>query len=258
MTERIRCWVMDGSITNLFPVLDKLQLVLTQHFGFWSYYGDTPKGLEMFPISDERVVCTSGRTAIILHTIKTDLVSIPLFGMNLLACNSDPVIHMRNRHTLLWEKILPEFFSELARLFSPNDEFLVIWGKSLQPGVYVLDPSSGKLLHILQTGGGASVCKFVSEVDCVVLSFLPCGDDSCFRLFNIRSGDLLSLIDLETWPRLIASCPGKGFIACALRKSEDLFKIIQTRLSGSNRHLKRSLRSVILALIFYLFSLISL
>ena len=166
---------------------------------------------------------------------------------------------MWNGDTLLWETMLTELFSELAGLFSPNDEFLVIWVKSLHPGVCVLDPSSGKLLRILHTGRGTSVCKFVSDVDCVVLTLLPRSDAWCLRLFNIQSGDLLSLIDLETWPELIASCPVKGFIACALKRSEDQFKIIQTRLSGRNRDVKRSLRSVVsykiyVALIFYIFS----
>lgn len=238
---------------------------MTEHI-FFARYGIS-EDLEMFPTSDESVVCKLGRTAIILHTIKTDQVSIPLSGMDLLACNSKSqvvtfsgdYIQMWNGDTLLWETMpLPELLSELAGLFSPNDEFLVIWGKSLDPGVYVLDPSSGKLLRILHTGGGAGVCKFVSDVDCVVLTRLPPGDAWCLRLFNIRSGDLLSLTDLETWPELIASCPVKGFIACALKRSEDQFKIIQTRLSGSNRDVKRSLRSVIsykifVALIFYIF-----
>ena len=264
LTERIRCWVCDVSYTKLILISD--ELLVTEHIRrFLAYYGGITEDLEMFPASDESVVCKLGRTAIILHTIKTDQVSIPLSGMDLLACNSKSqvvtfsgdYIQMWNGDTLLWQTMLPELFSELAGLFSPSDEFLIIWVKSLDSGVCVLDPSSGKLLRILHTGKGTSVCKFVSDVDCVVLTLLPRGDAWCLRLFNIRSGDLLSLIVLETWPELIASCPLKGFIACAQKGSEDQFKIIQTRLSGSNRDVKRSLRSVIsykmyVALIFYI------
>ena len=228
---------------------------LTERIRSWRYVENV---IEMFPISDESVVFNFEMNAIILDVLKNDQKSISLSGMQLLACNSKSQVvtfsegypsdmHMWNGDTLLWKIQLPNIFSRLAGLFSPNEEFLVTWEKSLLvPGVCVLDPSSGKLLDILQPDGGARVCKFVSDVDCVVLTVLPRSDAWCFRLFNIRSGDLLSLIELETWPDSIASCPGKGFIACALQYSEDLFKIIQTRLSGCNRDSQKSLRSVIM------------
>ena len=208
----------------------------------------------IFPISDERVVFnSSGMNAIIFDTSKTDQVSIPLFGMQLLACNSKSqvvtfsgdYIQMWNGDTLFWKLEWPSVILGPARVrFSPSEEFLVIW-VSLDSEVYVHDPSSGKLLRIFETGGNVCECKFVGDADCVILTFLPRGE-CCLRLFNIRSGDLLSLIDLETWwSGSIVSHPGKGLIACALQNSEDLFKIIQTRLSGYNRDSQRSLRSVI-------------
>ena len=208
----------------------------------------------IFPISDERVVFnSSGMNAIIFDTSKTDQVSIPLFGMQLLACNSksqvvtfsEDYIQMWNGDTLFWKLEWPSVILGPARVrFSPSEEFLVIW-ENLDSEVYVHDPSSGKLLRIFETGGNVCECKFVGDADCVILTFLS-RDECCLRLFNIRSGDLLSLIDLETWwSGSIVSHPGKGLIACALQNSEDLFKIIQTRLSGYNRDSQRSLRSVI-------------
>ena len=226
LTERIRSWRCDRNVTG------------------------------MFPISDERVVFNFGRKAIILDT-QNNKKLIPFSGLGLLACNSKSqvvtisedyprykIIHMRNGDTLLWKFELPNTISGSARLrFSPNEEFLVIWGRSR--AVYVLDPSSGKLWGILQTDSGTMDLKFVSDENCVVLSPLPYGHACCLQLFNIRSGDLLSLIDVETYPYLIASCPAKGLIACALTNSEDLFKVIQIRFSGCNRDSQRSLRSVI-------------
>ena len=138
--------------------------------------------------------------------------------------------------------------------FSPSEEFLVIWAGLDSEEVYVHDPTSGKLLRIFETAGDVCECTFVGDADCVILTFLPLGDAWCLRLFNIRSGDLLSLIDLETWwSGLIVSHPEQGLIASALQNykttklqnSEDLFKVIQTRLSGYNRDSQRSLRSVI-------------
>ena len=208
----------------------------------------------IFPISDERVVFnSSGMNAIIFDTSKTDQVSIPLFGMQLLACNSksqvvtfsEDYIQMWNGDTLFWKLEWPSVILGPARVrFSTSEEFIVIW-ENLDSEVYVHDPSSGKLLRIFETGGNVCECKFVGDADCVILTFLS-RDECCLRLFNIRSGDLLSLIDLETWwSGSIVSHPGKGLIACALQNSEDLFKIIQTRFSGYNRDSQRSLRSVI-------------
>ena len=209
----------------------------------------------IFPISDERVVFNLlGMNAIIFDTSKTDQVSIPLFSMQLLACNSKSqvvtfygdYIQMWNGDTLFWKLEWPSRILGPARVrFSPSEEFLVIW-KSLDSEVYVHDSSSGKLLLSFETVEDVFDCKFVGDADCVILTFLPRCGESRLRLFNIRSGDLLSLIDLQTWwSRSIVSHPGKGLIACALGNSENLFKIIQTRLSGCNRDSQRSFRSVI-------------
>ena len=218
----------------------------------------------IFPISDERVVFNLlGMNAIIFDTSKTDQVSIPLFGMQLLACNSKSQvvtfsgdhIQMWNGDTLFWKREWPRTILGPAIVrFSPSEEFLVVWAGLDSEEVYVHDPTSGKLLRIFETAGDVCECTFVGDADCVILTFLPLGDAWCLRLFNIRSGDLLSLIDLETWwSGLIVSHPEKGLIASALQNykttklqnSEDLFKVIQTRLSGYNRDSQRSLRSVI-------------
>ena len=219
LTERIRCWLDVGNIEG------------------------------MFPITDERVVCTSGTTAVILDTIKADLVSIPLYGMHLLACNSKSqvvtfwqgrpsFIQMWNVHNFLWGRIWPG--SVFHSLFSPNEEFLLIHcGENLdsEEDLYVLDSFSGNTLRILQTGSACGF-RFVSDVECVVGTKISSDYGHCLRLFNIRSGDLLSVIDLETYPGSIASCPGKGLFAVAQLHSEVLFKVIQARLSRSNRLLE--------------------
>ena len=219
LTERIRCWLYVGNFEG------------------------------MFPITDERVVCTSGTTAVILDTIKADLVSIPLYGMHLLACNSKSqvvtfwkghpnFIQMWNVHNFLWRRMWPG--SVFHSLFSPNEEFIVIQcgeNRYSEEGLYVLDSFSGNTLRILQTGAACGF-RFVSDVECVVGTEISSDYGHCLRLFNIRSGDLLSVIELETYPGSIASCPGKGLFAFAQRDSEVLFKVIQARLSGSNRLLE--------------------
>jgi len=225
---------------------------LTERIRCWKFVGNIER---MFPITDERVVCTAGTTAVILDTIKADLVSIPLYGMHLLACNSKSqvvtlwkghpsFIQMWNVHNLLWRRIWPD--SVFHSLFSPNEEFLVICGKNpeSEKGLCVLDSFSGNTLRILQTGR-ASDFRFVSDVECVVRTAISLDYGHCLRLFNIRSGDLLSVIDLETYPLSTASCPGKGLFAVAQLHSEVLFKVIQARLSQEVIDFQRSKRSVI-------------
>ena len=215
---------------------------LTERIGCWLDVGNIE---DMFPITGERVVCTGGTTAVILDTIKTDLLSIPLYGMHLLACNSKFQVvtfweghlsfaEMGNVRNFRWRRSWPSGPFNVS--FSPNEEFLVTCGENpeSETGLCVLDSFSGNTLRILQTGR-ASDFRFVSDVECVVGTDISLDYGHCLRLFNIRSGDLLSAIDLETYPVSIASCPGKGLFAVAQLDSEVLCKVIQARLSGSNR-----------------------
>ena len=215
LTERIRCWLDIGKVEG------------------------------MFPITDECVVYRVGTAAVILNTIKTDLSAIPLDGMHLLACNSKSQVvtfwkghlgfsEMTNVHNFRWRRIWPaRLFQEFS--FSPNGEFLMTCGDNPEPerGLCVLDSFSGNTLRIIKTVR-SSIFTFVSDVECVVTAIRSRDFCPCLALFNIRSGDILSEIALETSPHQLESCPGKGLFAFAQVHSEVLFKVIQARLPGSN------------------------
>ena len=203
---------------------------------------DVGKVEDMFRITDECVVYIVGTTAVILDTIKTDLLSIPLDGMYLLACNSKFQVvtfwtghlsfaEMTNIHNFRWRRIWPAGPFNIS--FSPSEEFLMICGEA-EGGLCVLDSFSGNTLRILKTGT-LPCFTFVSDVEFVVTAIRSRDNSYCLALFNVRSGDVLSDITLETSPYQLKSCPGKGLFAFAQLDSEVLFKVIQARLPGSNR-----------------------
>ena len=66
-------------------------------------------------------------------------------------------------------------------------------------------------------------------------------------LYNIRSGTLLSVIDIDPYNQVycLASPPWKGFIAIGLKHSRHKFKVIQVKLRSQNKDERKSKRSVL-------------
>ena len=97
--------------------------------------------------------------------------------------------------------------------FSPEEEFVVAWGFfHAGYGLHILDAKTGETRHILLKDQDDIVdCKFV---DCEFL--ICCSEDNFLRLFNIRSGDLLSVLDIEERPYCLGACLGKPLVAIGL------------------------------------------
>ncbi|XP_020611253.1 uncharacterized protein LOC110049768 [Orbicella faveolata] len=95
--------------------------------------------------------------------------------------------------------------------------------------MYVLDAFSGGIIRILDQGVNCSDCQFVSDEECVILSDAASGDSS-LQLFNVESGDLLSVIDLERAVSHLAVCPRKRLLAIDQSDSEPGFELIQVHL----------------------------
>ena len=192
----------------------------------------------VIPICEERVACATGERVIILDTTNEEILSTIQIGpyTDLLACNSkfqiltsneDGSLCLSDRKTTLWEKQLCS--CQFGR-FSPAETFVVICPRfSPSDRMCVLDVVSGKTLHVLSTN--VSRCEFVSDEECVVISWLP--SKQCHvQLFNVKSGDLLSDVplsdlQLESMACLAAS-PCKRLVAIARRGHE--FEFIQVRL----------------------------
>ena len=225
-------------------------------------WADVSRGIRrLMPISDGRVVCTGMEAkTIILDTASGDKESIKHFYGTFVACNSkcQVVIVVDSlfrsiAQTIVWEKPWPRvhlnvLLFSLAGMFSPAEQFFVISGvlPGRPQGVYVLDAVSGNTLHVLCGDERVYDCKFVSDQVCVIHTYDPTRG-FLLQLFNVRTGELLSVIDIDDSNRVyaLASCPGKCLIAIGLRHSKLKFKVIQVKLPAENNEYKKSKRSAI-------------
>jgi len=205
---------------------------------------------EMIPITDERVVCRAWRQDVILDTTSGDKETIEPYYGKFVAFNSKCQLIttddglLRSTQTVLWEKRrrpcldLDGLPFSLARVFSSAEQFFVISGvlPGHGQGVYVLDALSGNTLHKLCGNIQVYDCKFVSDEECVIHTYDPTSG-FLLQLFNVRSGDLLSVLEIDMDSRVyaLASCPRKGLLAIGLMHSKLRFKVIQVKLPGKHK-----------------------
>ena len=126
---------------------------------------------------------------------------------------------MSNTTTLIWERdtSIPwcEGYKDLPHcIFSPKETFVVAWGNVLLdgPGVHILDALSGGTHHALPNSKNVVDCKFVSDEECLVYN----RGINVLRLFNVRSGDLLTVMDIEERPCCLVVCVAHHLIAICL------------------------------------------
>ena len=133
-----------------------------------------------------------------------------------------------DENRMLWETSVQENLPSCHKrvLFSPTEENVVIYGET---GSYVLDAVSGKVIRQLDNMAVDDI-KFISNEDCVVGLDDPRG--WCLRLYNVKSGDLLSEIVEERQFHSLAVCPRKHLVAIGSGHSKGHFEIIQAKLPG--------------------------
>ena len=210
------------------------------------------------PFSDRCVACVGRDFEVsILDTSNGNIVkTIPLChegfqstycrrDKNTIVCNSKYQLLSTSRGSVqlsdgkneLWKRTLkfPHFFPlDLPGMFSPTEEFVLVSSinpRSKKLEVLVLEASSGKYIQTLCTVDRIRGCAFVSKTECVIV----CGNTSesyyCLPLFNVSTGDFLTVLDIDFLPsRPLASCPQKGLIAIGLEDSERIGPVIQVKL----------------------------
>ena len=203
----------------------------------WPNLVDPMKITQMIPISEERVALSCANKLIILNTTTSEVVSIPNDGdfvtcnskCQLLTCGSISV-QLLDGQTTFWRTYLSS--PSQPAVFSLSGRFVVICVETQKTGraMYVLDAFSGRKLHILCNGAYFLDCQFVSEEECVILSRDTSGSSS-LRLFNVESGELLTVIDLpEREVSHLAICPRKRLLAIGQRDSNLAVELIQVYL----------------------------
>ena len=192
----------------------------------------------MIPISEERVACEAENHVIILDTTSGEIVStIPTnYDEYLLACNSKCQLstyrfcslQLSDGKTTLWRKKFV-FSVPPHAMFSPSEQCAIICLR-LVAKLYVLDAISGEVLHALCTRSFEYTDnKFISDEECVISCRTLLGD-YCLQLFNVKSGDLLSVLQLDSEANCFAAFPCKRLLAIARTDSKRGFKLIQVQL----------------------------
>ncbi|XP_068730104.1 uncharacterized protein [Montipora capricornis] len=122
-----------------------------------------------------------------------------------------------NSFSCVWERKAARYderFFTPHFMFSPEEEFLVTWASfSSGYGVHILDAKTGETQRtFLKDQDDIVDCKFVANGE----SLVCCSKDNFLRLFNIRSGDLLSVLDVEEQPCCLGACVDKPLVAIGL------------------------------------------
>ncbi|KAL9961958.1 hypothetical protein ACROYT_G031004 [Oculina patagonica] len=207
--------------------------------------------IKIIPISEERVACEAsrrnGNKVIILDTTSGEIMStIPSGYRMLVACNSKcqlltynhcSSLKLSDGKTTLWKTnltVVNTYDVNVVRfgMFSRAEQFVVVckYGKITPPTLLVLNAVSGETLHILWKGEryySFFDCKFVSDEECVISS---ASVGYCLHLFNVKSGDLLSVIHLENEVKRLTACPRKRLLAIGHSDFNGGFKLIQVWL----------------------------
>ena len=99
-------------------------------------------------------------------------------------------------------------------MFSPEEQFISTWSSFHSGyGVHILDAKTGKTRHSLLTDQDNIVdCKFVVNDEFLVC----CSKDNLLRLFNVKCGDLLSVLEIEERPQCLEACLDKPLVAIGL------------------------------------------
>ena len=121
-----------------------------------------------------------------------------------------------NNSSLVWRRSTVRHESHLAPqlIFSPGDELVVTWSSLGDgSGLYILDANTGETIHnFFKDRMDIVDCKFVDGESLLVC----CIHDTFLRLFSVRSGDLLSVLDLEERPFSLGACLGNSLVAIGL------------------------------------------
>ena len=199
----------------------------------------------MIPISEERVAVVSVGDGKVLDTISGKVVlTIPVLQGRVLTCNSkcqllyiikeaikflrpDPPcsLQLLDGKTVVWRKeVIESYLVYEVVAFSPTEHFLVV---GTTEGTLVLDAETGNTLRTLRPSTFSHFCHFtfISDDRCVAIS----DSDLTLQLLNVKSGELVTAIDVESNVSCLAACPFNRVLAIGLDSTPN-FRVIRVHL----------------------------
>ena len=108
------------------------------------------------------------------------------------------------------------------------EQFLVI---GTAKGILVLDAETGDTLHTFPPSFSFfRHCTFIIDDTCVISG----SNLTTVQLLNVKSGERLTEIDVESYVTCLAACPVNRVLAIGLGYSTRNFKVIRVHLPREN------------------------
>ena len=229
LSQQVRSWPNLSEVRDIVPVSDQCVACVGRDFKVSIL--DTSNGniVKTIPLCHEGFQSTYlwlRKEAAIVCNSKYQLLS-----------TSGSSVQLSDGKNELWKRKLQyrRFLRcwSLPGMFSPTEEFVLVSSRNSQSKeeVLVLEASSGKHLWTLCTVYEILGCAFVSKTECVIVCRNTSESYYCLPLFNVSTGDFLTVLDIDHEPSLwLASCPQKGFIAFGLKNSKCMYAVIEVKL----------------------------
>ena len=143
-------------------------------------------------------------------------------------------VSLLNKGSIKWERIADNsYLRDEHMIFSPKNEFVVTWNTLDEgQGLHVLDADTGETLHVLLRDQNDIIeCKFLNDETLVC-----CSGDNFLRLCNVRTGHLLSVLDIGEQPLCLGACLNQPLIAIGLSGTRIKFFHVQLPTESKKKY----------------------
>ena len=167
------------------------------------------------------VSCSSCLGEVLVCTVEDISKGLPIDNEKL-------TVSLRKNRIIKWERNTEYVFSlspfQQHMIFSPRNEFVVTWNTlDRGQGIHVLHAETGETLHVfLRDQKDIIECKFLDDE-----SLVCCSGENFLRLYNVRTGDLLSVLDIGEQPFCLGACLYQPLIAIGLSGTRIKFVHVQ-------------------------------
>ena len=179
------------------------------------------------------ISCSSSLSQVLVCSSRVIMI-----GNHGLVDKQNVTVSLRNEGITRWERHTT-FSADSMHLFnpdmifSPKNDCVVTWNTlDGGQGIHVLQAETGETLHVfLRDQKDIVKCKFLDDE-----SLVCCSEDNFLRLYNIRTGDLLSILDIGERPLCLGACLYQPLVAIGL--SETRIKFVHAQLQTESKKKK--------------------
>ena len=164
------------------------------------------------------VFCINPSEVLVCTSKKTEVFNVLLVEVK---------VSLRRNNLILWERtaswIDPMGLMSHV-LCSSKHEFVVTWNTLEEGhGLHILYADTGETLHVFLGDQNDIVdCKFLDDE-----SLVCCSGDNFLRLYNVRAGVLLSILDIGEQPFCLGACLYQPLVAIGLSGTRIKFVHVQ-------------------------------